>query len=413
MCLSVVPQAHISYGEHHIHLLGVDFEGMIRMSHTLRPYATAGVALVGAGMVAVTPVTTPLAEPFVQRDVQLTTTDILSIPFNTLQDAFTNNGNLSLAFVDANNALVDAIQTNPDWFSALLNPQELFGALTFLAGDQKDFINPLTAWTLGVQTPDSGIGDPGFTESYAFLYGILSNQAHELQPALFPALPEPIPEIASFLASPLSGVLLGAVSPLVAPLVPFLNPFMELIADLQNGTNPDIGSLFTELLAAPLNSINGFLNGDTLDLDPLLPLVNGAGLLPEGDIISTLSLAFGGLLTPGEVGSETSLEGLTAPAVLGGGSILNALGLGLSVTSPLTITFPFIGHGVGPFGALIGLEQVIAELFSGNLDFAGDSGGTAALDLGSLFPDLSQLFSGDAFGDLGQLFDFSDLLSFL
>ena len=361
------------------------------ISQALRPYATAGIAVVGASVIAVAPVATPLPDISQVRDVQLTATDILSIPFNTFQDAFTNDGNLSLAFVDANNALVDAIQTNPDWFSALLNPQELFGALTFLAGDQKGFINPLTEWTLTSLSP-GGLGDPDFTLGHGELYAILTNQGDALAPGLFPTLDAPIPEIASLLASPLSGVLIGAVSPLVAPIVPFLNPFLELIADLQNGTSPDIGQLAQELLTAPLNSIDGFLNGDTMNLDALLPLVNGAGLLPEGDTISTLSFAFGGLLTPGLVGGliTSAADAGTVNEVIGGGSILNALGLTLSATvvpgvPPLDL--PFVGQGVGPFGALIGLERIFADLFSGNLDFAGDasdSGTTAAMSSADL-----------------------------
>ncbi len=379
------------------------------MNEALHPYATAGTAMVGASMIAIAPVATPLPDISQVRDVQLTgTSDILSIPFNTFQDALTNDGNLSLAFVDANNALVDAIQTNPDWFSALTNPHELFGALTFLAGDQKNFLNPLAEFTTSLPSGTGGLGAPDFFLGNFLLYGLLTNQGGPLLPGIIPEIPAPIPEIAQVAASPLSGLLLGAVSPMVAPLVPFLNPFMELIADIQSGTSPDIGQLAQELLAAPLNSINAFFNGDTLDLDALVPLVNQAGLLPEGTSIVDLSVAFGGLLSPGEVGG--TLDALSQPELppplLGGGSILNALGITISAVNPVDPTLPPIvlqfgpGEGVGPYGALIGLERVIAELLSGNLDFGSGSGGAAAVDVGSLFPDLSQLFSGDLFNFL-------------
>ena len=366
------------------------------IGQALRPYATAGIAVVGAGVIAVAPVATPLPDISQVRDVQLTgTSDILSIPFNTLQDAFTNDATLSLTFVDANNALVDAIQTNPDWFSALLNPQELFGALTFLAGDQKTFLDPLAAFTLNGAGPDGSIE---VDATHALLYALLTNQgsALGLPPGLLPTFDSPIPEIINFLSSPLSGVLIGAVSPLVAPLVPFLNPALELIADLENGTSPNIGELFTDLLKAPLNSIDGFFNGDVLNLDALAPLVSQLGLLPAGDEITGISFGFGGLLSPGLVGGNPADITFFGDSIPSGGSIFNALGLDLSIANPIVpggppLELPVLAHGVGPFGALIGLEQVFAELFSGNLDFGGDasdSGTTAAID----FADPSAFF---------------------
>ena len=46
------------------------------MQHALRPYATAGIALVGASMIAVAPMAPPAAVPVVKMPaVQLTATD--------------------------------------------------------------------------------------------------------------------------------------------------------------------------------------------------------------------------------------------------------------------------------------------------------------------------------------------------
>ncbi|MCV7063501.1 hypothetical protein H7I76_30620 [Mycolicibacterium vaccae] len=41
------------------------------MNHALRAYATAGIALVGASLIAVTPLTTPLPDNHVTSDAQL------------------------------------------------------------------------------------------------------------------------------------------------------------------------------------------------------------------------------------------------------------------------------------------------------------------------------------------------------
>lgn len=358
------------------------------MDHALRPYVTAGIALVGASLIAVAPVTTPLPDTHQMREVELTADPVTSFG-DVFQEAAANLQALSGAFQDANEALGSALENG----SGNLNPQELFDALTFLGGDQKTFIDPLTEWTLSVQTPGA-IGDPDFSESHAFLFGILTNQLHDLYPTLFPALQDPIPEISNFLASPLSGVLLGAVSPVIAPLVALDNSIEAISGDLGlGGGTPDLEQALQDMVNTPANVLDGLLNGATLNLDSLVPLVNGAGLLPEGTSVAGLSFAFGGLLTPGSVGAPTSIDGLTDPAVAGGGSILNALGIDLSVTSPLTVTFPWIGEGVGPLGALAGLEQVIAEVLSGNLDFDGSdqvaTGAAAATDsLGGLLADL-------------------------
>lgn len=362
------------------------------MDHALRPYVTAGIALVGASLIAVAPMTTPLPDTPANTppmpDVELTADSMTSFG-DVFQEAAANIQALSGAFQDANQALADAIETGP----GTVSPQELLDAMTFLGGDQKTFIDPLTAWTLSVQTPGA-IGDPGFSESHAFLFSILTNQAHDLQPTLFPALPDAVPPIANFLASPLSGVLLGAVSPMIAPWVALNNSIGAISEDLF-GENPDFDAALQDLTNTPANVLDGLLNGATLNLDALAPLVNDAGLLPDGTSVAGLSFAFGGLLTPGSVGSPTTIEGLTLPPVAGGGSILNALGIDLSVTSPLTVTFPWIGEGVGPLGALAGLEQVIAEVLSGTLIHDAPDP-TAALDPG-LLPDFGAAL-GDLFG---------------
>lgn len=140
---------------------------------------------------------------------------------------------------------------------------------------------------------------------------------------------------------------------------------------------------------------NGWLNGATLNLDFLIPTISEAGLLPEGADISSLSFAFGGMLTPGLVGADPTDLNTFGDSIPGGGSILNSLGISLSITDPLALDLPFVAHGVGLAGALAGLEQVIAELLSGNLDFDGpppevvpDPGAATDFDFGALLADL-------------------------
>ena len=70
-----------------------------------------------------------------------------------------------------------------------------------------------------------------------------------------------------------------------------------------------------------------------------------SGLLPEDLPVTSLSFAFGGLLTPGTTG-------LTGQGI--GGSVLNSLGIGV-------LGLPIEGQAVGPLGALTNLSQMVAK----------------------------------------------------
>lgn len=362
------------------------------MNPTLRPFVTAGVALVGAGMITVTPVATPLLESHLVHDVALTADlDFTGAWSDALSTAQANLAALQTAAQDANAALTEALN-NAD--PSNLSLEEVGAALTFLAGDQKTFIDPLTAWTLNGAGPDADIS---VDATHALLFPILTNQAGDLAPGLFPTIPEPIPEIVNFLASPLSGVLIGALGPSIAPLVALFNSVEAISANL-GGEDPDSMAALQGLINIPANMFNGWLNGATLNLDFLIPTISEAGLLPEGADITSLSFAFGGMTTPGLVGADPSDLETFGDVIPGGGSILNSLGITLSITDPLELELPFLAHGVGLTGALIGLEQVFAELFSGNLDFDGpppevvpDPGAATDFDFAGLW---SGLFGG-------------------
>lgn len=358
------------------------------MNAALRPFVTAGIALVGAGMITVTPMATPLLEASVVHDVALTADlDFTGAWTDAFNAAETNFADLQTAMTDANAALKDAL-TNADLSN--LNFEQLGAALTFLGGDQKTFIDPLTEWTLNGGGPDADISVDAL---HALLFPILTNQAAGLGIDLFPVIPDPIPEVVNFLASPLSGVLIGALGPSIAPMVALLNSIEAISANL-NGETPDTTAVLQELINIPANMFNGWLNGATLNLDALIPLVADAGLLPDSVAIDSLTFAFGGILTPGLVGADPTDTNTFGDSFPGGGSILNSLGLTLGITDPLELNLPFLAHGVGLSGALIGLEQVLATFLSGDLVFDSppaevpDPGAATDFDFGALLADL-------------------------
>lgn len=332
------------------------------MQQALRPFVTTGVALVGASLIAVTPVTAPL--PDIQmRDVALTADAIPAIelggidPITAWQDVFNttlaNAQTVFAALSEGNTELLQAIAADP---SALFNPttaQDLFNAATFLGGDQTTFLDPLSAHTL------DGL--------HGLLYDALTGQLA----SLFPPPAEPIPEIVNFLSSPLSGLLIGStfgpglfieLGPLISPLVALLNS-VEAVFNALSGPTPDLTTALDDLINTPANVVNGYFNGATLDLSPLIPLLDQLNLipLPPGTTITDLSFAFGGLFSPGDV--QTGVSGVTDGV---GGSIFNSVGLDLTGV-PLIGTLDVPAVGVGPIAAIAGLPDILAGVLTGSI----------------------------------------------
>ncbi|MEO6794848.1 MAG: outer membrane porin GjpA, partial [Mycobacterium sp.] len=218
------------------------------------------------------------------------------------------------------------------------NGTNAFNAATFLGGDQLD-LNVFSNFTMDL--------------NHGLVYLALTGQAVDLG---FPAPDEPIPSIVNFLSSPLSGVLIGALGPSISPWIALNNSITDISAAL-NGSTPDWTTALQDFANIPANMTGAFLNGSTLDLSSLIPLINEANLipLPEGTSLDSLSIALGGLLSPGE-GTTTIAGGLDGI----GGSIFNSLGLDLSGV-PLFGELNVAALGIGPLGAIENLSQIIAN----------------------------------------------------
>ncbi len=171
--------------------------------------------------------------------------------------------------------------------------------------------------------------------------------------------------LANFASSPLSGVLIGFAGPFVSPAVALFNDAHSIFADVTGG-NP--AAALTQLVNTPGDVVNAFFNGSTLNLDPLAqvfdPFVSAGD--DGGEHLNGLSIAFGGLFSPGQV-----VTGVTGPTYYGtGGSLLNSIGMALTFTAPdddagATLAVPAIP--VGPISATAGLIDVIGEALGGTL----------------------------------------------
>lgn len=329
------------------------------MQQTLRPYVTAGVAIVGASLIAATPVLAPAPEIGAVRDVALAASSAWDAVFNTASQNLTqliNNVNLAPGvafqqFIANQNDYAQQLMDDPSNITAVTEQilHNLDGLLTGYAlnDPSQETLETVLSHTLfsGGQT------DLGW-------YDLFAGPLASIAGGLFPA--DLIPVI-HLLSSPLSGIIMGSVGPMIAPWVALLNSITD-----HDGISDTLANVF-----------GASLNGATLDLDPLLPLINEAAgsLLPGGLGISHLEIAFGGLLTAGDVainpyqvaGPDGSLLDAT-PAV--GGSILNSVGIGLTGV-PILGNLNLDSHAVGPIGAMLAWSQAAGALLGSGWDGKG------------------------------------------
>ncbi|MGV0749244.1 outer membrane porin GjpA [Mycolicibacter heraklionensis] len=332
---------------------------------TLRPYATAGIAIVGATLITVPPAVASLPDIPKAHDVALTSllTDAMApwieqyniaaenatvlannfnlAPFVAFQQFIANQYGYFQEILNDPSKIPDVVNEMQEHLRAVNNAYTMLG----IAAD-----DPTAATTI-LHTLSGGADLSTFTLGHSLLFGLLP----QLLPAFLPAGTdvEPINAIINFISSPMSGMIMGMIGPGISPWVALMNSIND-------------GDGLNEILA---NMTGAFFNGATLNLDFILPMLDG--VVPPGTL-SHLDFAFGGLLTPGSVANAayTTYDASgnivsEVPAV--GGSIFNSVGLAIDASGflgvPLTLTVE--SHGVGPIGAMMGWEQAITGLLGG------------------------------------------------
>jgi hypothetical protein len=176
----------------------------------------------------------------------------------------------------------------------------------------------------------------------------------------------------------LSGVLIGDIGTALSPVLEF-NADITAIGDALSGSTPDFTTALQDLANMPADITNAFLNGYG-DVD-LLSLLNDVG-------ITLPSLQF----LPGVAADITDLNVDLGGLLSGGGSLFDALGVGVDIPSFFS-SFDLPGLAVGPIASMVELDQSIAEAlgWSGSgdpLSSLADLGASSA-DAGSLATDLS------------------------
>lgn len=303
------------------------------MNITSRSYLTAGIAALGAGAIALTPVQ-PIPNHLAMAPERVVSN--LSVDLAAAIDPITPWVDAINAAVDNAYALQDTWNDNPfpiiqtivqnqfTYLSELPNIGLIFQQITgnignFLKapfGTDADNVNNTVPVTnrIPVLAPD------GFTQRQIFglLPAVLGVETYQqLEPLLLQ------------LTTPLSGFLLGFAGP-------GLSSMLQLQETVQNIFNPAPGAkpllnAINEILNLPANLFNAAFNGGkNLDLTPLV-----GSLLPEG---TKLGIRTGGFLNGGGV----AFDGVTA-----------------EVTSPLPLTDS--GISVGFIGATGSLANYVAD----------------------------------------------------
>lgn len=293
------------------------------MELRLRPYASAGVALVGASAIAMAPVAPPLPDIKVTSPSVNLSADI--DPFTPWLDVFENaETNLAGLIDDWAEApfpvLQQVIVNQLGYFSELPDFELIAGQIQAnLEAAGGALLGPDLS-TLGpVQQLVYGIILDGFP-----IFGIDPIVPPDLKPLLEPIL--------AFSTTYTSGILLGLVGPVIGPILALAANAGAIVANL-TGENPDFEAALETLVDTPARMVNAFLNGgETLDLTPVLQ-----ALPIELTLLDSIGITFGGLLSPGG-----SIFGALDIVALGGG-----------------ITIP--GQGPGAIGSFIDLTQAIAR----------------------------------------------------
>lgn len=349
------------------------------MHNAVRPYATAGVALVGASIIAVTPVAAPLPE-VQMRPVKLVDawSDLISATTTNLDSIVANADTSGIASV----------------FSALLtNPQGVIEAFTNLEPTVTTGVGiPLT---VGVELP------PGLEVLIAQLgaegaeLGAINTVAGQLAADPSNALSILYEGFASVLNAGLNG----------ASNVSILDGIINI--PLYNGILAPLDSMTVDLnLTDLVNALGlGNLGLGSLDLSSLLSQL-GLGDLTLGNLFSDLGLSS---KTLGDLLGNPSLSTLLSDLNLGNldlgalnlTDILHNLGLdsGVSLNS-LTLDQVLTDFGLNPT-ADVGLTGFLGQV--GFSTLLGTGLGTELQNLGLLSPLLADLNGvlGGVFGSVG------------
>ncbi len=329
-----------------------------------RSYLTAGVAALGAGAIALTPVQpipnhVALAQNRAVSDLAVTlasTIDPITPWVDTFRLSAANIKQLFDFYVQKPFPLAQTTSANTmTYFQELTNgnanliPGQIWNNVqTFFqapwsAGATNDDGNYVGEYISGVPvTATAPLGIP-ISQQFAFnlLPGVLGDAYTQLKPVI------------DFTATHYSGQAIGLIAPLLAPLVQLTRSFTTVGQYFQDG---DVIGAINELINIPADVTNAVLNGaGYLDLTGV---VNAISPLPKE--VTSIGLNLGGLISPG-VPADGTIE---APTAWAGGTAFDSLAADISYRLPPfgpTVRVNDPGIPVSWVGSAIGLGQFLGQ----------------------------------------------------
>lgn len=284
-----------------------------------RNYLASGVALVGAGAIALGPVQATLApvtlgsaSDYAHSVELMAAVNPITRALEVWENSETNLARLNTEFFKAPLPSIQQVIANQLYYMSAL------GSIDFAEIIDQMKTNAQAAFaTLFAEDMSTLDGAHGFVYS-----GLELELPANLQPIL------------AFTTTFTSGALIGLLGPVLAPVIA-LGDSLTAITSALFGDNANLQTAITELINIPANVIGAFLNGDrVLDLTPVLKMLN---VLPSE--VTGFGINLGGLLTKG-------------------GSLFNGLNIKLQADDQ-SVTY----HGVptGTIGSLLSLGGIVAE----------------------------------------------------
>ncbi|MDX1875354.1 hypothetical protein SBI67_24815 [Mycolicibacterium sp. 120266] len=228
------------------------------MQRALRPYVTTGIALVGAGVIAVTPVAAPPPEVHLPT-VTLAANPVADAYRQLLQNTWTNVQAVGSQAWNQGMPILEQflVNTRANLDIAAKVPPQIFDALKYSAQQ----IRP-TLDAAGAQLRAGQVGDAINT----LWSGLVINPLVGVAFPLLNTLQIPVNMAKTFArvveALP-SAILIGVGLPVLSTVTAVVNSLGTVAQGLYDGiTTGNLGAVLTTVLTAPATVIGGVLNGD-------------------------------------------------------------------------------------------------------------------------------------------------------
>ncbi len=341
-----------------------------------RSYLSAGVAVLGAGAIALSPV-----QP-VGGDLALSPhqANALAVSLAASIDPITPWNNTIEGALNNITTLAGGIAANPlpilgqiianqiTYLGELPDIGTILGQVFGNIGNaiRAPFAVPESC-SVALKGPCENISTAPVVTDVPFIGNLTQQQVFALLPAILPEEQyDALKPVLDFTTSPISGVLLSIIGPVVGPVLSLVNSVGGIFNALTTG---DFAGAINELINIPANFTNALLNGgEFLNLAPVLSLVGVT--LP--DTIQSIGFNMGGLLSAGVSPVRFSSADPVAGVMFDGLAFTADLGFGAPLTDP--------GLSVGPLGALIALGNAIADSIAVTPAAPAPAAATAAVE---------------------------------